>query len=84
VIQQASKLIAPNIQVIFIDHAYPQNALAKPPFCIINDTHLKEKEDIYKLFITLIELSQMPVHEDGEIPKPSEVSFKLYSVLKQC
>ena len=55
---ETSKLFPPTLVPTFVMHAYPQNSLEEPPFVIINEKYVKDKEASYKLFVTLLGVSQ--------------------------
>lgn len=81
---ETSKLLPPSIAPTFIYHAHPFNALAPPPFCILNQKHVKTKEEAYKLILILLQLSQQPERPEEADPLPQENTITLSSVLKQC
>jgi hypothetical protein len=83
-IRETSKLLPPNIAPTFVVHSHPLNALAPVPFCILNQSHIKHKEETYKLILTLFQLSQQPDHGEEAEPLPQQSPITLSSVLKQC
>ena len=87
VLQETAKLISPNLAPTFVYHSQPQNALTTIPFSIINETHIKQKEETYKLIIMLIGMLEARRVEDGAEARninENNSSVTLTSVLKQC
>lgn len=66
VLYETAKLLPPNLTPIFVTHSHPQNALAAPPFCILNQTHIKSSTDTFKLITTLLQLAQQSEEERRE------------------
>ncbi len=65
VLQEAAKLIPPNLAPTFVIHSQPQNAVTTIPFSIINQIHVKQKEETFKLIIMLIGMVERRRAEDG-------------------
>ena len=58
ILNESAKLIPPNIAPTFVTHANPITSFGSPPFCVLNQKHIKNINDTYKLIITVIELTQ--------------------------
>lgn len=58
ILHESAKLIPPNVSPTFVTHCHPLTAFGYPPFCILNQKHIKTKQELYKLIITLIYLTQ--------------------------
>ena len=57
VLRECCKLIAGNLEPSFVVHCNPVSSFGGMPYCVLNQIHVKNKEELYKLMITLIELS---------------------------
>lgn len=54
VLRETAKLLPTNLAPSFIVHPHPQNALGETPFCLLNQKHLKSKQETYRLVLTLL------------------------------
>lgn len=81
---ETAKLLPPPLAPTFVLHTHPLTALAPTPFCILNQTRLKNKEELFKLLITLVELSEGEAGAERGMLHLRRNGITLQTVLHYC